>query len=174
MPDDPSSIDRAAVAAAVAALDRDAIAAARWFGAKGRTIRGIGLDEAFVLDDDAGHVLAIATLTLDDGATERYSMALTGQPLREAVPGDGAWRALAVAMAEGRTIASLAEGRQRHRRPPDPGPRDRGPRLSTGRGHATGRRPGHGTGSRRGPEQHQRGHRRRTSCSRRTAASSPA
>ncbi len=33
--------------------------------------------------------------------------ALIGQPLRPAVPGDGSWRALAVAMAEGRAIPSM-------------------------------------------------------------------
>jgi maltose alpha-D-glucosyltransferase/alpha-amylase len=35
---------------------------------------------------------------------------LTSSPLRVADAGDGAWRALAVAMAEGRTIASLSAG----------------------------------------------------------------
>jgi trehalose synthase-fused probable maltokinase len=40
---------------------------------------------------------------LDDGSRQQYAFALTGPPLREAVPGDGAWRALAVAMGEGRT-----------------------------------------------------------------------
>jgi maltose alpha-D-glucosyltransferase/alpha-amylase len=37
----------------------------------------------------------------------RYSFALTGTPLRCALPGDGAWRALAAAMADGRTIAAI-------------------------------------------------------------------
>ena len=41
------------------------------------------------------------------GEPARYLLALTGQPLRLAEAGDGAWRALAVAMAEGRAIASL-------------------------------------------------------------------
>lgn len=36
-----------------------------------------------------------------------YTLALTGDPLREAAPGDGTWHALAVAMAEGRTVPSL-------------------------------------------------------------------
>ena len=36
-----------------------------------------------------------STLTLDDGSRQRYTLALTGSPLREAEPGDGAWRALA-------------------------------------------------------------------------------
>ena len=34
-------------------------AEARWFGAKGRSIAGVELDEAFVLDDEAPHVLAV-------------------------------------------------------------------------------------------------------------------
>jgi maltose alpha-D-glucosyltransferase/alpha-amylase len=108
MPDVPSPApDRAAVATALQTLDRDALASARWFGAKGRTIDVIALHEAFLLDPANPHVLAIADLTLDDGTRDRYSLALTGTPLREAVPGDGAWRALAIAMAEGRTIAAM-------------------------------------------------------------------
>jgi maltose alpha-D-glucosyltransferase/alpha-amylase len=47
---------------------------------------------------------------LDDRSRQAYSLALTGEPLREAVPGEGAWRALAVAIAEGRTIAPLPRG----------------------------------------------------------------
>ncbi len=99
---------RVEVAAAVTALDRDGITSSRWFGAKGRTITQVALDESFVLDADAPHVLAIMTVTLDDHAPQRYSMALTGAPLRPAEPGDGAWRALGVAMGEGRIIAALA------------------------------------------------------------------
>jgi maltose alpha-D-glucosyltransferase/alpha-amylase len=59
------------------------------------------------LDTSSSHVLAVATVRLDGRSRERYSVALTGSPLRPAEPGDGAWRALAVAMADGRTIASL-------------------------------------------------------------------
>ena len=99
--------DRAAVAAALASLDRATLTERRWFGAKGRAIQRIHLDEAFVLDAGPPHVLAIATLTLDDRVRQRYQFALTGAPLREAIPGDGAWRALAVAMSEGRTIPAL-------------------------------------------------------------------
>ncbi len=101
---DPAPPTRAEVAEAVAGLDRDEMAGARWFGAKGRSIAAIDLDEAFVLDDVAPHVLAIAALTLDDDTTQDYSIALTGRPLREARPGDGTWRALAAAMEMGRTI----------------------------------------------------------------------
>ena len=61
-----------------------------------------------MLDDGAPHVLAVVTLTLDDRSRQRYSFAFTGAPLREAAPGDGAWRALGVAMGEGRIIAALA------------------------------------------------------------------
>jgi len=49
----------------------------------------------------------VAGVRLDDGYDRRYSFALTGQPLRVALPGDGAWRALTAAMAEGRTIAGV-------------------------------------------------------------------
>ena len=44
---------------------------------------------------------------LDDGAIQRYQLAFTGPELWLTAPGDGAWRALTVAMAEGRTIPSL-------------------------------------------------------------------
>ena len=67
----------------------------------------VALEDAFVLDPVAPHVLAIARLALDDRSTERYTVALSGRPLRPAVDGDGAWRALLVAMAEGRTVAAM-------------------------------------------------------------------
>lgn len=71
---------------------------------------GATVDEAFVLDPEAPHVLAIVSFALDDQRRQTYSLALTGEPLRPAEPGDGAWRALGVAMAEGRTIAALPSG----------------------------------------------------------------
>ena len=43
-----------------------------------------------------------------DGGTTRYAFALSERPLRVAEPGDGAWRSLAGAMADGRTIAAIA------------------------------------------------------------------
>jgi trehalose synthase-fused probable maltokinase len=105
----PTTPSRADVAAAVDRLDRAAIADARWFGAKGRAIVGAGLDHAFVLDAAAPHVLAIVSLRLDDHVSQRYTIGLTGPRLRQAVPGDGMWRALAVAMGEGRTVGALAD-----------------------------------------------------------------
>lgn len=104
MPDRPS---RAEVASALTRLDHAAIVGQRWFGAKGRSIVALHLDEAFILDAAAPHVLAIATMTLDDRSRQRYQIALTGTPLREAEPGDGAWRAFALAMHQGRAIAAL-------------------------------------------------------------------
>lgn len=56
------------------------------------------------------HVLAVARLELDDGSGQRYAIALTGRPLAVPADGDGAWRALLVAMAEGRTVPGLAAG----------------------------------------------------------------
>lgn len=63
-----------------------------------------------MLDSSAPHALALIDLTLDDGSRQAYSLALTGEPLREAMPGDAAWQALAVAIADGRTIAALPRG----------------------------------------------------------------
>ena len=54
-------------------------------------------------------MLAVVALSLDDRSRQQYAFALTGSPLRVAVPGDGAWRALAVAMGEGRTIPALTD-----------------------------------------------------------------
>ncbi len=104
---DPSAVTRGSIQAVLDRLDRDGIATARWFGAKRRRVDALTLDEAFVLDEAPRHVLAIVTLRLDDGATQRYTFALTGAPLRVADAGDGAWRALAAAMGEGRVIAAL-------------------------------------------------------------------
>ena len=106
-------LDRATVADAISRLDVAAIERARWFGAKGRRITAITLDEAFVLDDVAPHVLAVVTIAIDDRERQRYQIALTGSPLREAQPGDGSWRALAIAMAAGSVIPALPveEGR---------------------------------------------------------------
>jgi maltose alpha-D-glucosyltransferase/alpha-amylase len=70
----------------------------------------VALDEAFVLDAVAPHVLAIVAFGLDDGARQRYTLGLTGQPLRVAIPGDGVGFALAMAMAEGRIVAALPTG----------------------------------------------------------------
>jgi maltose alpha-D-glucosyltransferase/alpha-amylase len=62
-----------------------------------------------VLDEQPPHVLAVITLVLDEGSHERYSLALTGEPLREARPGDGAWRALAACMAGGRVVPPVPD-----------------------------------------------------------------
>jgi len=55
-------------------------------------------------------VLAIASLDLDDGSRQRSTFALTGRPLRVATGKDGAWRALLVAIAEGRTVPGVRRG----------------------------------------------------------------
>ena len=108
---DSQRVMRQQVAGAVAALDRNALAHARWFGAKGGTVTQVTLDEAFVLDPGEHHVLAVVTVQLEDATPQRYAIALTGDPLHLANPGDGTWRALAVAMADGRTIPALPVGK---------------------------------------------------------------
>ena len=65
-------------------------------------------------------MLAVARLELDDVSTQRYTFALTGRPLRPASDGDGAWRALLVAIAEGRTIAGLGDDPTANGERPDP------------------------------------------------------
>ena len=94
--------------AAIRRLDPADIAAARWFGGKGREVRSIGLAEAFVLPGDR-HTLAVADVAYDRGPADAYLFPLIadGGGLRLAADGDGTFRALAVAIAEGRTIPSL-------------------------------------------------------------------
>lgn len=116
------SVDRAAVAAAVRALDLVALARARWFASKGEPVTSARLAHAFALSGDS--VLALVDLRVGEGTgrLERYAIpfvrsqadpdaarerGFAGPRLREAAEGDGVWRALAVAMAEGRTIPSL-------------------------------------------------------------------
>lgn len=94
---------------ALRGLDRAALGRARWYGDKGVAIDRIELDEAFVLDPDGRHVLATVRFHGAGGGDDRwYVLALHGSPLRLSVPGDGTWRALGAAMAEGRTIGALA------------------------------------------------------------------
>ena len=65
------------------------------------------MEAAFVLDPGPPHVLAVARLQLDDRGSQRYSFMLTGRPLRVAEVGEGAWRALLVAMADGRVLPGV-------------------------------------------------------------------
>ncbi|HYH93224.1 MAG TPA: hypothetical protein VD763_08705 [Candidatus Saccharimonadales bacterium] len=65
------------------------------------------------MDEAAPHILAIVTVRLDDRSRQRYSLAWSGAPPHLAAPGDGAWRALGVAMAEGRIIGALPGPRAR-------------------------------------------------------------
>jgi len=96
-----------AVEAAVRRVDPAGIAVARWYGAKGRPIERIVAAEAF--DLGAGAVLAIVDIEPADGRAGRYLLPLLAADgdLAVAAGGDGTWRALAVAVAGGRTIPSL-------------------------------------------------------------------
>jgi maltose alpha-D-glucosyltransferase/alpha-amylase len=111
LPDRPDKrsgeLDFAAVRSAVGAIDPDSIEKARWFAAKGRAVTRVELDHAFVLDPTGPHVLAIASTALDPGPDQRYTFALTGEPLRAAEPGDGAWEAVAARMHRGAVVASI-------------------------------------------------------------------
>jgi trehalose synthase-fused probable maltokinase len=104
------SVDRAAVATAVRALDLEAGGGARCFAAKGEPISSARLAHAFALSDR--HVLALVDLRVGEGQgrAERYTVPFLVRPDRtvaEAEDGDGVWTALAVAIAEGRTIPAL-------------------------------------------------------------------
>ena len=110
---------RTEVAAAVRALDPDDLAARRWYVHKGERPMSAHLAHAFPLSDAA--VLALLDLRIGGpgasgaaGRNERYAIPFVRDPVsgvvREASEGDGAWRALAVAIAEGRSIAALPSG----------------------------------------------------------------
>ncbi|MCJ7710067.1 MAG: hypothetical protein MUQ32_04470 [Chloroflexi bacterium] len=104
-------IPRADVAAAVHALDHSDIAARRWFLEKGEVPTSARLAYAFPLTDTAVIALVDLRVGAGTGRQERYAIPFIRDPasatVREAVEGDGAWRALAVAIAEGRTIPAL-------------------------------------------------------------------
>jgi trehalose synthase-fused probable maltokinase len=105
------TLARAEVAAAVRALDPDDLAARRWYVHKGEMPSSARLAHAFALSDEVA--LALVDLRVGEGSghDERYAIPFVRDPVagavREAAEGDGAWRALAVAIAEGRTIPAL-------------------------------------------------------------------
>jgi predicted trehalose synthase len=139
------TLDRAAVAAAVRALDLGALAGRRWYASKGEAPTSARLAHAFALSD--GAVLALVDLRVGEGPgrIERYAVPFVAAggsgragdgdggdgDAREATEGDGAWRALAVAIAEGRTIPAMTRdgpGRER----------GAGPGSDGGAGHDAG------------------------------------
>ena len=102
-------VTRPAVEDAIRRIDPAGVASARWFGGKGRAIRSIELAEAFVLPGDGRHVLAVANVVSERVPAEAYLFPLVTDAgaLRPAAEGDGTFRALAGAIAEGRTIPAL-------------------------------------------------------------------
>jgi trehalose synthase-fused probable maltokinase len=100
----------AEVRAAVERLDPADLAEERWFGAKGRPVDGLELVEAFDLNAEGSAVLAIVGVRTRKAITARYSVMLGGdaEDPGPATPGDGSWRTLAAAIAEGRTIPAIA------------------------------------------------------------------
>ncbi len=96
----------AAVDAAVRDFDLAAIAGERWFVADGSAPAGARVAHAFALSDTA--VLALVDVRVGD-RTDRYALAFAAADggLRPAVEGDGTWRALAAAIADGRTLAAM-------------------------------------------------------------------
>ncbi len=106
-------LDIAAVSGAVRELDLAALVARRWYAAGGEAPVSARLAHAFALTSDT--VLALVDVAPDAaphamaGRTERYTIpfVLRDGVVREAADGDGAWRALAAAIAEGRTIPAM-------------------------------------------------------------------
>jgi maltose alpha-D-glucosyltransferase/alpha-amylase len=121
------TLDRGVVAAAVRALELETLAGCRWYASKGEPPTSARLAHAFSLSDSA--VLALVDLRVGEGSgrLERYAIPFAASPdggVREAVEDDGAWRALAVAIADGRTIPAMSRdgagsGRGTGHEPPD-------------------------------------------------------
>ncbi len=104
------TVDRARIAAAVGALDLDALAQRRWFAHKSETIASARLAHAFALAPTLALALVDLRVGEGPGRVERYAVPFVeggDHAIREAHEGDGVWRALAAAMAEGRTIPAL-------------------------------------------------------------------
>ncbi len=101
--------DRAALAAAVRELDLEDLASRRWYVAKGEVPSSVRLAHGFLLAPE----LALALVDVASGERgerrDRYAIpfVLRNGVVREAVEGDGAWRALAVAIGEGRTFPAM-------------------------------------------------------------------
>ncbi len=111
----PPELTRPEVAAAISGLDLSTLGAQRWFGGKGQPIERLDLVEAFDLGGAAG--LAIAEVSSGGKARRgpRYTLPLErddGGRLIAQPSGTGAWHALAVAVAEGRTIPAVPRPRE--------------------------------------------------------------
>ena len=94
------------IARAISGLDVSRVAQARWFGGKGHEIERIEPLEGFDLGAGAGLVIVEITA---GGSVGRYLVPVVRAEdrLRPAEPGDGAYRALAVSIAEGRTVPAV-------------------------------------------------------------------
>ena len=108
----PGPFDGAAVARAVRDLDLAELAARPRHVASGETVAEVHLAHAFAIAP--GLVLALVDVETDatgglDGRTDRYAIpfVIGDGVAHEALEGDGAWRALAAAIAAGRTIPAL-------------------------------------------------------------------
>lgn len=103
------SISRAAIAAAVRSIDLRDLADRRWYAAKGGVPSSARLAHAFPLAPDAA--LALVDIRTGDRGerVDRYLVpfVLLDGEVVEAEPGDGAWRALGGAIAQGRVIPAL-------------------------------------------------------------------
>jgi trehalose synthase-fused probable maltokinase len=99
-PADPRLADRAA------AFDPEWLASRRWFRSKARRLDSVQVVDAVELSGDARLVVLAARYA--DGGEERYLVPAVAGPhdaLREPKDGEGAWSAMAAAMAEGSEVA---------------------------------------------------------------------
>jgi maltose alpha-D-glucosyltransferase / alpha-amylase len=105
----PGRLDIAAVSTAVRDLDLADLASRRWYAARGEVPVSARLAHAFALGSDV--VLALVDVVPDTtaGRTDRYAIpfGLRDGVMCEAAGADGAWRALAAAIAGGWTIPAM-------------------------------------------------------------------
>jgi maltose alpha-D-glucosyltransferase/alpha-amylase len=100
-PADPRLADRAA------AFDAGWLASQRWFRSKARRLESVAVVESVALSGDAQLVILAARHA--DGGEDRYLVPAVAEPdgtLREPRDGEGAWRGMAAAMADGTALGA--------------------------------------------------------------------
>ena len=101
-PADPRLAERAA------AFDAEWLASRRWFRSKARQLESVRVEEEVALPGGDAR-LVILQARHADGGTDRYLVPAVADPdrtLREPADGEGAWRAMAAAMADEVEVSS--------------------------------------------------------------------
>jgi trehalose synthase-fused probable maltokinase len=110
----PGPLDAEAVSGAVRDLDLADLGTRRWYAPGAGAPASARLAHAFALAPDAALALVDVETGRPGERTARYAIpfVLRDGVVREAADGDGAWRALAAAIAGGRTIPAMTRERR--------------------------------------------------------------